>query len=461
MASCSFQPLIAFPDILYTSDSAVPTKIPDQTDSSPVTAGTLRIAVPVSDECLRYLSLMFVGESSGLFKDIDSFSNGLTVSLSLLETFNTGLNVVLQPIPSTGFSQQEMDILSSSNSMPDILFYNNSNRLSLGNFIPSTFSEAVINTYLSPSIIYPAMIQNGISNSKIQSLPYYASVKMMYANTEILVDAAKNTLLPATGSLDFATLRNIAKKITKTDTGIYGFMGLSDLLAYFPMTFDFLTNSYMWNGAQFVFDSPNFNKSIVEIKNLVISNSAVDSLNPTQKKAKYDNADPRALNKIGFWVDDSNRLESWNTLGIKNIKRYPIQGEKSIAIPMSIYSIAVNSNSKLLPEAQQLAAYMALDKDALLFRSRYSNPNGFIPPIRDNDVWTNLVKPQLQGEELYSLYEKMDSSKSVTNMEENFIKGIYENLYSNYFNDILYSRKSLSTFVEEINTSANQAILIH
>ena len=461
IAACSFQPTLEFPDIVYTSNSAVPTKVPDQTESASIATGTIKIAVPVSAECLRYLSLMYIGESSGLFKDIDSFSNGLTVSLDALENFDAGLNVVLQPVPSTGYSQQEMDILTSSNSLPDILFFNSSNRLSVYNFRPVIFEESIISDYFSPSIVFPAMIQNGLTSSRIQSLPYYASIKMLFADADVLVDATKVSLLPDSGPLDYTAIKTIAKKVTKADAGIYGFMGLSDLLAFFPMVLGISSNSYMWNGAQFHFESPHFIQGVDEIKSLIAGGSVLDSLTSSQKKAKYGDSDPRSLDKIGFWVDDSNRLESWKTLGVENVRRYPFQGDKKIAVPLSVYSIAVNANASLLQDAQKLAAYIALDKDALLFRSRYPIANGFIPPIRDKEVWESLVKPQLQGNELFSLYDKMDSAKSVTNLEENFIKGIYDSLYTNYFNDILYSRKSLATFVEEINTSANQAILNH
>ena len=107
----------------------------------------------------------------------------------------------------------------------------------------------------------------------------------------------------------------------------------------------------------------------------------------------------------------------------------------------------------------KFAAYLAFDRDALLLRSRYSNPNGFIPPIKDEEVWKNLVKTQLQGDELFFLFDKMDKSKSVTNSKEELIKATFDILYDKYFNDILFSRKSLGTFIDEINKEANLSLV--
>ncbi len=456
--SCSLESTYEFPNISYSSASITPTKTPKPSDSTAVSSGTLKIALPLSDECLHYLSLMYAGEKSGLFTDTDTNSNGLTVPLATLDAVISGLNTVLQVIPSTGYTQQEMNIAASSNLLPDIMLFCNNDNSTMNGFSKAVFDSSILNSYSSTAIIYPAMIQNGLSNASLQSLPYYASIKMLYANTTILIDGEKSSLLSGTGQIDFKTVQTLAKKITKPDTGIYGLMGLPDLLSFFPMTLDSTINSYMWNGVRFDFSKDAFSKSIIEIKNLITSGSVVDSLNATQKKVKYGELDPRILNKIGFWIDDSNKLETWKSLSSSNYKRYPIQGEEQITIPLSIYSIAVNSNSALLEEAKQFAAYLAFDRDALLFRSRYANPNGFIPPIKDDEVWKNLVKTQLQGEELYALFDKMENAKSITNDAGQFVKATFGNLFDKYFNDILYSRKSFSTFVEEINKEANQAM---
>lgn len=455
--SCSFQSTFKFPDISYINKSNVPTKVPVQTNSTEIKSGTLKIALPISDECLQYLSLMYIGESTGLFNETNNV-NGLTVSLDTLNSFKSGIDVVLQTISSTGITLQDLDLAILSNSMPDIMLIKNNSKTIMNKINPAPIGNSLLDKYLSPSMIYPAMIQEGISDNNLYSVPYYASIKMLYANDEILVDASKNPLLPITSQIDFSTMSSFAKAITRTDTGVYGFMGLSELLAYYPMTLDPYVNSYMWNGDRFDFSNVSFSKSITAIKSLINSGVVQDSLSLNQQKIHYGDIDPKLLKKIGFWVDDSNQLDSWNSLGVTRIKRYPIQSDLQFAIPLSIYSIVINPSSKLLEEAKSFATYLALDKNALLFRSRYTNPNGFIPPLRDRFVWESLVKTQLQGEELLSLYDKMDFSKSVTIQDEQIVKEIFKTLYDKYLNDILYSRKSFATFTEIINTEANLAI---
>lgn len=455
--SCSFQSTFDFPDISYINRSNTPTKIPVQTNSTETASGTLKIALPISDECLQYLSLMYAGENTGLF-NVTNNINGLTVSLETLNSYKSGIDVVLQTISPTGITLQDIDTAILSNSVPDIMLIKNNSKTIMSKINPASITNSLLDKYLSPSIIYPVMIQKGVTDNNIYSVPYYASIKMLYANEEIIVDASKTSLLPVTSQIDFNTMTSLSKSITKNDTGVYGFMGLSDLLAFFPMTFDASVNSYMWNGTRFDFSNISFNKSITAIKSFINTGAVEDSLSLNQQKLHFGDVDPKLLKKIGFWIDDSNQLESWNSLGVTNVKRYPIQGESQVAIPLSIYSIVVNPDSKLLEEAKRFATYLALDKNALLFRSRYTNPNGFIPPLRDRIVWENLVKTQLQGDELFSIYEKMDFSKSVINQDEQKIKEIFKTLYDKYLFDVLYSRKSFATFTEVINNEANIAL---
>ena len=458
IAGCSFQSTFDYPEISYIDKSNVISKTPEQATFPTISTGTLKVALPLSDECLRYLSLIYVGKTQGLLKEDISDNNGLNVSLEMLDSFETGLNVVLQPVSSTGITDQELQALSLSNALPDIMLISDKNKLSSNQITMAKFDNSTITQYISPDNIFPSMIQNGLSRSSLLSLPYYAAVKMLYANDLVTTDVSNNSLLPASSRIDFVTMQTIAKKITNPQTGTYGFMGLSEMLAFLPMTFESSVSGYMWNGVRYDFSNKAFSNSITNLKTLISSGCVVDSLNSNQKKVQYNEIDPRILNKIGFWIDDSNQLESWKLLGQSKIKRYPIQGESQITIPLTIYSVVVNSNCLLIDDAKRFASFLALDKDALLFRSRYINPNGFIPPLRDKSIWENLVNTQLQGNEMFSLYENMDLAKSVTNFDDNTIKTKYEQLYNEYFNDVLYGRKSLPTFLEEINTEANTAI---
>jgi hypothetical protein len=308
-------------------------------------------------------------------------------------------------------------------------------------------------------MIYPTMLQNELNEKSLQSLPYYASVKMLYANASIVKDEKNVSLLPDTELLDFETIKSISKTITKTDKGIYGFKGLADLLAFFPMTQSSSVSSYMWNGSMFHYNVPAFDKSVSRIRELVVTGGVEEFLTAKQVAEKYGTSDPIELNKIGFWIDDSNQLEPWISSTGSPIRRYFISDNEQTAIPLTVYSIVVNKNCKLLEEAKNFAAYLAFDPDSLLFRSRYSIQNGFIPPVSDPQIWDSLVKTQLQGTELFFIQNRMNNAKTVAGNQEIFVKETYAALYEKYFNDILFSRKSFGTFAEEIDQEANQALL--
>lgn len=458
MAGCALRSSYVFPEISYTSRNSMPAAASNVSGGTGFNTGTLKIALPMTFECLRYLSLMYIGESSGLFKDVLPDMNGLTVSLDTLDTYDIGFDVELQAVADTGMTNFQLMNSYLSDAVPDIMLIKNTDTdlLAMNNISSAKFDQTYIDEYFSSSNIYPSMIQNGIDGNSLNTLPYYASVKMLYANESVLVDTLGNSLLPDGTKLNYDAFKSISKGITRSSEGIYGYMGLSQLLAYMPATIDSTLDSFMWNGNKFDYSGDGFEKSVSIIRSLISSDCVEDSLNTNQKESLYGNIDPRELNKIGFWIDDSNRLEKWTSINKLKIRRFPIQGLNQITLPLSIYSVAVNSKSELLDDALRFAAYIVFDKDALLFRSRYIEPNGFIPPVKDRIVWDNLVKTQLQGDELYSIYNDMNYAKSVTNAQEDIVSEIYNELYEKYFNDILYNKKSLTALYEEINEEANR-----
>lgn len=458
LVGCNLQNTEKFPNISYQNNNNItPTESPDH-QSINIASGTLHVAVPLSSECLRYLALMYVGETAGLFNDVQQGENGYTVTLETLESFDVGLNIDLQQVGSSGISENELITDSLSNSIPDIMLIKDTRMLDKYQIDPQNLTSSYSNHYISPALVYPAMFQNSIENKELNSIPYYAAARMLYANSAVLVDSDNKSLLADKNQLSLSEMQKLAKTATKTKTNVYGFMGLSDLLEVYPAIVDSSVNRDMWNGTRFDFLHNAFNNSLTSLKSFIKNGGVVDSLTEKQKKDKYGTSDPRSLGKIGFWIDDSTQLENWNSLGLTNIRRFMIQNDKDPVIPLSVYSLVVNSKSELLEDAARFAAYIALDSDALLFRSRYTVQNGLIPPIKDKRVWDHLVSTQLQGGEIYSIYEQMDHAKSITGKPEDEIRAIFSSLYNKYFNDVLYSRISFTTYRDTINKEANQGL---
>ncbi len=455
---CSIRTTLEFPTVSFSQISKPESKSSEQSDQTVVSSGTLKVALPISRECLQYLSLMYVGDLAGLFHTIKPKESGLTVSLETLDTYNVGLNTSLQTISPLGISNEELSVLTASNALPDIMLINSNTDYKSNGFNSAIFNNSSLNQYLNPGAVFPSMLQYNESNGHIEKLPYYASVKMLFANEEMFAGISVQSLLPTDLVIDFNDVQSISKRITKTTTGIYGFSGLADLLAYFPPAVDPSSYSFMWDGSIFKYNDSKFSDSISAIKAFGFPFNSLDYLTDAQKILKYGNSDPRSTNKIGFWVDDSYKLEDWKLAGIKSLRRFPLQYKNQTSIFVSLYSIVVNSKSKLVNDALRFATFLTLDSNAILFRSRYSNPAGFISPLNNKIVWGNIVKPQLQGDELYQLFDLMNVSKSLVNKQESQINGIYQDMYRKYFQDILFGKKSYSTFAKEIDIEANKAL---
>lgn len=459
LTSCSFENTVDFPK-LSTQNSYVTSQTSiSKTSETTVASGVISICAPLSNECLQYLTLLYVGDTAGLFKDTEKNSqNGLNIPLNQIETYNVGLTANIVNASPNGISNEELLTLTAANSLPDIMLLNDLEQLKTSNLVPVEFNNDYLEKYLGPDYVYSTMFNNSINEQGIKALPYQSNVKMIYANTTLMNDDLGKSLLPNDYNLPYSSILSISKRITLAKSGIYGYMGLNDLLTFLPMTIDFSSKMYMWDGYSFDFKNKALETGVSEIKKLVSQGSVVDGIPANQYKTNYGSLDPKTLGKIGFWVDDSNNLEKYNLSNNKTIKRYIIQNNEKYIIPIKTNYIVVNKNSKLLNDSMRFAIFMSLDKNALLFRSRYPLNNGYIPPVSDIDVWANLVTPQYQGEDLMQLHDKMYYSKTITiNNEETVIKA-YDTIYSKYFNDILYGKKSLSKQIEQINSDANKLV---
>ncbi len=451
-AGCGPYRVTDFPAISYIRDNSSAVSSSASGEDDGISSGTLRIALPLSAECLQYLAYMYVGESAGLFRNTQTSLNGLTIPLKTLEFYNVGLNTVLQITGSRGLTVTDVRILNSANNLPDIFLVSDPSVLKAGEVEPAALNVMYTEKYITPSSVYPTMISKNIAEKPLYTVPLYASVKMLYADRTLFDGSPLKDSSALRSPVSLQTVRSLSKQITDPVSGIYGFMGFNDLLAFLPSAISPFPSGYAWNGHSFDFENTAFAEAVTLLRQFAGEKSSVDTLTAAQKTNLYGNGDPRETNRIAFWIDDSDRLTLWNDYG--KIERYPLPVVDRISLPLTVYGIAVNAKSALLKDAVRLAVYISLDDDALLFRSRYNISEGYLPPLSRQEIWDSLVAPQLQGDELMKLRPNMGNSHTVDGDAAYKVADVFDSLYDQYFMEILFGSQSLKQEMPSIQREA-------
>ncbi|MHB8963177.1 MAG: hypothetical protein ACYC5K_08490 [Saccharofermentanales bacterium] len=376
----------------------------------------------------------------------------MTIPLKALDIYDVGLHAVLQITGSRGLSATDIQMLDAANNLPDIFLMHDQLAFVNDDIAPADLNSSYADRYITPGNVYPTMFFDSVSDDALFTIPLYASVKMIYANRSLFDSSALKDSSTLRSPLSINTIQTLSKQITSPADGIYGFMGFSELLAFMPSAASPFPQSFMWSDGAFDFRNQAFADSVALLSGFAAEQSSVDSLTDVQKLTLYGTSDPRTINKIAFWIDDSDSLSEWS--GSAKVERYPLPVIDRLSIPMTVYSVSVNARSTMRNDAIKLASYISLDRDALLFRSRYNINEGYIPPLRDQLVWDNLVAPQKQGNELFILRSAMESSHAIDGYSKDKAADIFDYLYVNYFRGILFDNRSLEDNLGNIESEA-------
>ncbi len=453
-SGCNFSGEAAFPDIsYYTSHEISSNDLSQSNDEIP--SGVLKVALPLSDACLKYLTSMYIGEKAGLFRNNHTDLTGLTITDEILEEYDSGIVSELVNVSNKGFNSQEIRIFRSAGDLPDIYLLSGYNTLSSQWIDLPELSGDYLNNYLNSSYVIPEMFVSDIVSGSVKGIPFYASLMMLYADRDLMTEKLDDTSL-FTYPLTFQTMRKISESVFDKEQNIYGFRGIKELLAFLPGTVNPFSESYAWNNGSFDFKNNAFTDSLKFLTEFSWTGSVLDQLTDQELFELFGASDPRELGKICFWIDDSANVSRWNEK--RNIRMLPIPFVDRMDLPVHVYPVAVDPDSDLLDQAKELAIYLALDKDALLFRSRYKNEEGFIPPLSDQDVWQEIVSVQKAGDDLMMLRNFTNSMKVSDPFTPDNVKNIFDSIYDKYFYDIIFNEETFDENISEIERMAEEAV---
>jgi hypothetical protein len=418
-----------------------------------VYSGNLSVSLPVTSMTLQYLSYLFIGKNSGLFSETKTGNNGLDIPLEDLEMFRkSNLTITLKDNVPTGYTADEIRIMNLSGTLPDIFLVENIEMLKINEITPLDLSGEYLDSYLNPSKIYPQMFWDDPQSHQVLSIPYHAVVKMLYMNTNAWIGTGVNPNHFVDSPLNFNSVLTLSEYVTNPEKSIYAWLDFQSLSAFLPSSIKPFPDSYYVINQKIDFTNEAFTTTVELLRSLSSKCGVYERDENTTTESIPDDLYPINLNQIGFWIDYSNQLESLveATQG-STLRRYPLPVVDKISIPMKTVQLVVNPQSKNVALAKKLAIFIALDKDAILFKSRYTFPNGYIPPVQDLQVWEKMVLTQYQGSELFLLRELMDASHVVYLNDHHKIVLAYDELYNELIYDILYSQVSPEGEAETLN----------
>lgn len=447
LSSCKFNQEEKFPTI----NTTLPIETSGNQGSTETTGETMQktltVALPIGDDALKALRLLFLARQSGLLNQEPGQYIGQSIQLSDLQQFEGPLAINLINLsPDTGATKEQIKNWQAAGTMPDIIYCLNAAAS------PDLNQVLDLNDYLfdSPLLtaehIYPSALKSIYEGKSLYGIPYLASVPLIYLNQTLL--GQFQMLAPSInwtwlGWLEYSTL--LQNRISEAgfsaapeilaglaedpvalndqlQKSIYVINNPAGLLQYLPASLNASLGWATWNNQQFAFEDDSFLQAAKWLNQYTLAGMTPLHLDNAQQLAAFGGTDPIQGSRISMWLGNSSELAAWHQQTKIKVTEslvpcYPIEsteGEPSdqekqlgLRIPLQVRSLIVSKETDEPELAAEFAAFLALDADSLLIQSRYQLYEGFVPVVKDDVIWEAMVDRQLYGRLLQDLQVKM------------------------------------------------------
>ncbi|MDW7656661.1 MAG: hypothetical protein SCM11_05750 [Bacillota bacterium] len=439
--------------------SSFPTLGPGQTGQTNVTNGLetepsesgtitepiqLRLAVPFGETTAEALRLLFLARESGLMPVDRSQYIGHQVSLEDLRQFDAPLSFDVVQVPAaSGITAEQVRVWQASGDLPDLMYCGAAAAVPGLEKILTLDHLLYSHELLSPAYVYTMAVDVMRRGQAIYGIPFLASTPLVCHDmilldqlqirtppqnwtwaewTQWMADAQQVLSDSSLGAapVDLADLAKVADDPeavqTRLGEAIFIYGDLIDFLPFVAPSLSSLAGWGMWNGYSFELDSPAFHTAAAWLRLQVQAGYAMNHLDVSQRQIVQATTDNQYSGRIISRIIDSTELSYWyQKEGIRvNLSFLPSGSisDKSASktmednltrLPVQIRSLVVNRAADEPELAARLAAFIALDPDALLLQSRSEIYDGLFPLVRDEIVWQAMVASQSYGGQLAAI----------------------------------------------------------
>ena len=379
LASCGFDDRPSFPSLeTTTSQQTVPGQTTQPGSGIPGDTSVLVAALPLDNETLDAVRLMFLAKKSGLLNLEPGQYIGLQVMIDDLRQFDNGMAVELISVPlSTGATADLVRIWQNSGSTPDII-YTRSVADSIGfdaalNLDPLLYDNPL---FSAGHIIMPGL-ENMRHNGVIYGVPWLASVPVVGINRSLAVslglsiptddwtwsewltffNSAQSAIMDASTSADPESLNALGEDPEALDElltrAVFVMDNPASLLTFLPGGFRQPSGWAMWDGQAFHYDDPIFIEAVRWLRDATTGSSTALHLDDAQLQTAFSGQDPVRSGRSLMWLTDSSAaadLMNGSTMDVvfRQLPAGYISDEKinpAAPVYLSAGSLVVNSKS--------------------------------------------------------------------------------------------------------------------
>ena len=421
----------------------------ETTQNANVSQQSLRLALPVGDKALPLLRLLYLAKKSGLLKQESGQYIGQRIDLEELQQFDSGLKLHLETVPlASGATREQLTAWQAAANMPDIVYCQNA-AASVGlSAFRNLASYLYSNRLMAASHIYASVLDSVRVGDAIYGVPYLASTPLIIMNQTMLSQFTVSQPITNWSWVDWRNLisqiqQAIRKSGLAADQQLLASLAAdpenlaialgkaefvledpSELLTYLPASLSLDAGWAAWNGTAFDYAGANFSRAALWLQQALPDGSSLLLLDAAQKKTAFPNQTISQSARILMRIGDSTELSAWQEQKTFQVTAYlmpagPTEPAANAAdvsktdlllsqrLPLKVRSLLVSQHCRDVALAADLAAFLALDADALLMQCRYQTFDGLVPVVRDNLVWQTMVYGQRNGQVLALLQARM------------------------------------------------------
>ena len=389
-------PAIDYPEETTSESTEDPSADNDQeTDILSIT-----VASPYSSETIGYLAKLYYCKENDLLGE----NTGDTVSLSFLDGIYP--DFIINSIVTSGEGLSLDNIIDMND---------NQGGETIDVFLTGHVDDSIrrdriipLNEYLasddliSSGRVYMSEIDKDTHNGLLYGLPFYSSVQLIIGNSDYIPSSGKIPFRYNTsGLIEYLSEMKNEYNCTPLYSGY-------DLMPYICSAFSdndrcsfMLTDEY-WADPEGTLDI--IRSEINYVNSLYGSRLSGD--------LTVSGSNPVFSRDAGMWVSSSSEISSWEAYYPSGIYfvGLPVRDNARMIPIVNLYSLCVNKASADQGFASEFASFMALDPDARMLLERLEPMTGFLPSVKNQDVWNHVLADELFGQVANNYYQNMEDA---------------------------------------------------
>ncbi|MBO4425907.1 MAG: extracellular solute-binding protein [Clostridiales bacterium] len=392
-----------FPELPGEPEASAPALETETSEGETKSIRTLSVALPYSDDTVRYLSAMFYMKRSGTWDDMYT---GADIDLASLDGISTDFVITNSEVPSKGADLVTIKSWDDNGSLPDVFLAQDCSSVYSGGYCTALNDYISDSEYIDMSQIYMDALLYASDGGVFYGIPHYSSAVILLGNSDYIPDSG--ILSSKFTNAELKTyLEDIASE--NEEGSVVPFASAYKLAPYIAGSFDG-DKAY-----SFMMYEEYENDSAAASEVLISDIDYIGSLYESGLASNTDasGADPVYARNAAVWLESSDNIGIWSEYfpGKLYILRLPCADTANPGVPyLEPYSLCVAEDCTDKEFAADFAEFITYDVDAQLLIYRTEDMSGYLPVIRDQGLWDEVCEDEVFGTEAYIYSQIMDNA---------------------------------------------------